>query len=68
VTGRRGRRRKQLLFDLKERIKYWKLDEEVLDDTMWRTGLGVRITSIPQCLSSFGARGTALSFTCNDLS
>ena len=27
-TGREGRRRKQLLDDLKERISYWKLKEE----------------------------------------
>jgi hypothetical protein len=31
VSGRRGRRRKQLLDDLKERRKYWKLKEEALD-------------------------------------
>jgi hypothetical protein len=30
VTGRRGRRRKQL-YDLKEKIGYWKLREEALD-------------------------------------
>jgi hypothetical protein len=28
VTGRRGRRRKQLLDDLKEMRRYWKLKEE----------------------------------------
>jgi hypothetical protein len=31
AMGRRGRRRKQLLDDLKERIGYWKLREEELD-------------------------------------
>ena len=55
VTGRQGRRRKQLLFDLKEMIEYWKLNEEVLDGTLWRTRLGERITSIPQCVcGAFG--------------
>jgi hypothetical protein len=30
--GRRRRRRKQLLGDLKEMRRYWKLKEEVLDE------------------------------------
>jgi hypothetical protein len=34
VTGRRGRRRKLLLDDLKERRGYWKLKEEALDRTL----------------------------------
>ena len=33
VTGRRGRRRKQLPDDLKEKREYWKLKEEALDRT-----------------------------------
>jgi hypothetical protein len=39
VTGIRGRRRKQLPDDLKEKIEYWKLKEEALDHTVWRTHL-----------------------------
>jgi len=35
VTGRRGRRRKQLLDDLKEKIGCWKLKEEALDPIQW---------------------------------
>ena len=35
VAGRRGRRRKQLLDDLKEKIGYCKLKEEALDRTQW---------------------------------
>ena len=31
MTGRRGRRRKQLLDDLKEKREYWKLKEEALE-------------------------------------
>jgi hypothetical protein len=31
MTGRRGRRRKQLLDDLKGKRSYWKLKEEALD-------------------------------------
>jgi hypothetical protein len=40
VTGRRGRRRKQLLDELKEKIGFWKLKEEALDRTMWRIRFG----------------------------
>jgi hypothetical protein len=36
-TRRRGRRRKQLLDDLKEARRYWKLKEEAQDRTLWRT-------------------------------
>jgi hypothetical protein len=37
-TERRGRRRKQLLDDLKETREIWKLIEKALDGTLWRTG------------------------------
>jgi hypothetical protein len=40
MTGRRGRRRKQLLDGLKEKRRYWKLKEEALDRTLWRTRFG----------------------------
>jgi hypothetical protein len=40
MTGRRGRRRKQLLDDLKKKRGYWKLKDEALDRTMWRTVFG----------------------------
>jgi hypothetical protein len=40
MTGRRGRRRKQLLYDLKEKRRYWKLKEEAPDRTVWRTRFG----------------------------
>jgi hypothetical protein len=39
-TRRRGRRRKQLLNDLKEARRYWKLKEEAQDRTLWRTQFG----------------------------
>jgi hypothetical protein len=38
-TRRRGRRRKQLLDDLKEARRCWKL-EEAQDRTLWRTQFG----------------------------
>ena len=38
MTGGRGRRRKQLLDDLKEQRGYWRLTEGALDRTVWRTG------------------------------
>jgi hypothetical protein len=37
VTGRQGRRHKQLLYDLKVRTGFCKLKEEALDRTVWRT-------------------------------
>ena len=40
VTGRRGRRRRKLLDELKERRGYSHLKEEALDRTMWRAGFG----------------------------
>jgi hypothetical protein len=40
VTGRRGRRRRKLLDDLKERRGYTHLKEEALDRTMWRARFG----------------------------
>jgi hypothetical protein len=40
VTKRRGRRRRKLLDDLKERRGYSHLQEEALDRTMWRAGFG----------------------------
>jgi len=36
VTRRRGRRRRKLLDDLKERRRYSRLKEEALTRTMWR--------------------------------
>jgi hypothetical protein len=36
VTRRRGRRRRKLLDDLKEKRGYSYLKEEALDRTMWR--------------------------------
>ena len=40
VTRRRGRRRKKLLDDLKDRRGYCQLREEALDHTMWRNRFG----------------------------
>jgi len=37
VTGRRGKRPKQLQIDVKERRGYCKLKKEALDRTVWRT-------------------------------
>jgi hypothetical protein len=39
-TRRRGRRLMQLLDDLKETRRYWKLKEEAQDRTLWRTQFG----------------------------
>jgi hypothetical protein len=40
VTGRRGRKCRKLLDDLKERRGYSLLKEEALDCTMWRARFG----------------------------
>jgi hypothetical protein len=40
VTRRRGRRRRKLLEDLKDRRRYSHLKEESLDRTMWRNRFG----------------------------
>jgi hypothetical protein len=41
VTGRRGKRRRKLLDDLKERRGYSHLKEEALDRTIWRVRFGI---------------------------
>jgi hypothetical protein len=40
VKGRRGRRRRKILDNLKERREYSHLKEEALDPTMWRARFG----------------------------
>jgi len=40
VTGRRGRRRRKLLDELKERRGYCHLKEEAIDRTVWWAGFG----------------------------
>jgi hypothetical protein len=40
VTGRRGRRRRKLLDDLKERRRYSHFKEEALDRNVWRGRFG----------------------------
>jgi hypothetical protein len=46
VTGRQGRRCKQLLDDLKENRGYWKLKAEAVDHTVWRTRFGRAFESL----------------------
>jgi hypothetical protein len=41
VMGRRRIRRTQLLDNLKEKRGYWKLKEEALNRTLWRTRFGM---------------------------
>jgi hypothetical protein len=42
IEGRRkrGRKRKQLLDDFKEKRRYWELKEETVDNTVWETCFG----------------------------
>jgi hypothetical protein len=55
MTGRRGRRRKQLLDDLKEKRRYLKLKEKALDRSLWRTrfgrGYGPVVRQTTECLN-----------------
>ena len=53
MTGRRGRRCRKLLDDLKERRGYSHLKEEALDCTMWRAcfGFGPVIRQNTKCMS-----------------
>jgi hypothetical protein len=46
VTRRRGRRRKKLLDDLKDRRGYSHLKEEALDRTIWRKRFGIGVGPI----------------------
>jgi hypothetical protein len=48
VTRRRGRRRKKLLDDLKDRTGYSHLKKEALDRTMWRNRFGKRLWTCRQ--------------------
>jgi hypothetical protein len=41
MTGRRGRRRKQILDNLNETEGYWKLKEEAPDRILCRTRFGI---------------------------
>jgi 5-hydroxyisourate hydrolase-like protein (transthyretin family) len=66
-TGKRGRRRKQLLDDLKERRGYYKLKVEALDRTLWRTcfGRGYR-TVVRQTTERMSSGHYRLLFTAID--
>jgi hypothetical protein len=60
VKRRGGRRHKQLLDDLREKRGYWKLNEEALDRSLWRSrferGYGlVRQTTEWWCLGAYKA-------------
>jgi hypothetical protein len=48
--GRRGIRRKQLLSDLKETRRYWKISDEAPDSISWGTRFG-------KCYGSFVTQG-----------
>jgi hypothetical protein len=55
VTGKRGRRRRKLLDDLKERRGYSHLKEEALDRTIWRArfgrGFGPVVRQTTKCMN-----------------
>jgi len=53
MTVRQERRCRQSLYDLKKMRGYWKLNEESLDCTLWKTYAGIffLVEDIPLCLS-----------------
>ena len=51
VTRRRGRRRKKVLDDLKNRRGYYHLKEEALDRTMWRNRFGRGVGPVVRLLN-----------------
>ena len=51
VTDRRGRRRRKLLDDVKERRGYSHLKEEALDRTMWRAPFGRGVAPVVRLLN-----------------
>jgi hypothetical protein len=59
VTGKRGKRRRKLMDNLKEGTGFSHLKEEALDRTMWRTRFGrgfgpvVRQTNLMNIISFF---------------
>ena len=62
MTGKRRRRRKQLMDDLEERTEYLKLKQEALDRTLWRTGFGRGKIFIPSLVKVCNTKiSTALS-------
>ena len=48
VTGRRERRHKQLLGDLKEKRIYWNMEEKALDSPLWGTRFGRGYELVPK--------------------
>ena len=65
---RRGRRRKQLLDDRKDRRGYWKLKEEALDRTLWRTRLEEAIDFSSDCVITLLHVGESITWSCFGLS
>jgi hypothetical protein len=65
VKGRRGRRRRKLLDDLKERRRYSHLKKEDLDRTMWRArfgrGFGPVVRQATKLMNSKGIRISPVS-------
>ena len=51
MTGRIGRRRKQVLYD-KETKGFWKMKEEAVDCILWRSGFGRAFGLARHCATS----------------
>lgn len=46
MAVKQGKRRKQLLYDIKEKKGHWKLKEEALAPILWRTRFGKGYESV----------------------
>ena len=53
MKGRRGRRRRKLLDDLKEMRGYCHLEEEALACTVWRAGYEPVVTQTTNCVNEY---------------
>jgi hypothetical protein len=56
MTGRRGRRRRKLLDDLKERRGYSHLKEAALDRTTWRARFGIGFGPVVRQTTKWGEK------------
>jgi hypothetical protein len=67
-AGRQRIRRKQLPNDLEETKSYWKLKEEVLDRTLWRTQFERGCGPFVRLRNDKTGRGSNIGLECRDFS
>jgi hypothetical protein len=67
VTGRRGRRYKQLLDNRKATGEYWKLKVETLDRTLWRILFGRGYGPVVRQTTDEWRNTEHIRVTCNNM-